>query len=278
MLINIFALLCFVALLGVMDGAYLQTYPSGCDLDAAQQCEYDFLTCRLFSGPVDDPPTLCKCGETFYGACLRSAGCEIAIEVGALSLKELYMKKCVDHIIKYDCPDTMMCGINCAAETNVNRSISKIIPFNNYGQYYLRIRICTSTVHVQRRDRYALVEVGACKELADFDTCSRWVPPSAYVPVALPIDAVYVEVDQCEILADGSYFCHDEWEPQRLFGNEYNFPRTFDIPKTLESSCGGNENCLGSFCDSHFRPPMCSPKTMRHVDNSGAFYFSDPFG
>ena len=260
-------------------------YPPGCDLDAAQQCEYDFLACRLFSGPVDDPPTLCKCGEDFYGACLRTAGCSIHEEVGALSLHELYMKKCVDHIIKYDCPDTMMCGINCAKETNVERNASKIIPFNNYGQYYLRIRVCKRLYHPQRLERYALMEVGACKQLSDFDICSRWIPPFSYVPVALPSDAVYIEVDKCEVeevtklgIKTTRYSCHDEWAPQMIFGNQYLFPRTFDIAKSIESTCKTNDDCLGSFCDDHFRPPMCSPKTMRHVDGSGANYLSDPFG
>ncbi len=253
-------------------------WPSGCDVDAARQCEYDFLTCRLFSGPVDDPPTLCKCGEDFYGSCLRSAGCVIHQEVGALSLGELYLKKCVDHIIKYDCEDTMMCGINCATANNVDRAVSKIIPFNNYGKYYLRVRICKGIANEQRLQRYALMETGACKELVDFDVCARWIPPFSYVPVALPVDATYIEVDSCEINDEGEYMCHDEWEPQMIFGNSYMFPRTFDIPKTTESECLDNSNCLGSFCDDHFRPPMCSPKTMRHVLNSGKNYLSDPFG
>ena len=253
--------------------------PTGCDLDAAQQCEYEFLTCRLFSGPVDDPPTLCKCGEEFYGACLRLAGCTIHEEVGALSLGELYMKKCVDHIIKYDCPDTMMCGINCSSETSVDREISKIIPFNNYGQYYMRIRICSYVFHEQRMERYALMQVGSCQLLEDFDICSRWVPPFSYVPVALPAAATYIEVDACEIdEVTGEYFCHDDWEPQMIFGNSVLFPRTFDAPKTEFSECASDDDCLGSFCDFHFRPPMCSPKTMRHVESSGSNYLSDPYG
>ena len=272
----ILSLLCF-GLMNRVAGVLFAQWPTDCDLDAAKQCEYDFLTCQLFSGPVNDPPTLCKCGEDFYGACLRRAGCSIHEEVGALSLHELYMKKCVDHIIRYDCPDTMMCSINCVTDANVQRNISKIIPFNNYGAYYLRIRICTRTYHVQRLERYALMEVGACKELSDFDICSRWIPPFTYVPVALPSNAVYIEVDRCEII-NGEYMCHMEWAPQMIFGNTYLFPRTFDIEKTLDSECKSNADCLGSFCDDHFRPPMCSPKTMRHVDSSGAYYFSDPFG
>jgi hypothetical protein len=254
-------------------------WPSGCDLDAALQCEYDFLTCRLFTGPVDDPPTLCKCGEQFYGSCLRVAGCSIAKEVGAFTKNELYLKKCVDHIIKYDCSDTMMCGINCATATNVNRNVSKIIPFNNYGKFYLRIRICTRIQHDQRLERYSLMQVGSCDKLEDFDICSRWIPPFSYVPVALPAAATYIEVDSCEYdQVTKKYMCHDEWEPQMIFGNKYLFPSTVDITKTVESSCKSNDDCLGSFCDGHVRPPMCSPKTIRHVTESGKYYLSDPFG
>jgi hypothetical protein len=51
-----------------------QTYPPGCDVDAAAQCEYDNLICKLFTGPANDPATLCRCGGIFYGECLRKAG------------------------------------------------------------------------------------------------------------------------------------------------------------------------------------------------------------
>lgn len=37
--------------------------------------------------------------------------------------------------------------------------------------------------------------------------CSRWIPPGTFVPVALPIDTTYVEVDSCTYLNDGTPFC-----------------------------------------------------------------------
>ena len=257
---------------------FISDYPTGCDTDAAAVCEYEFTTCRLFSGPVDDPDTLCTCGKSFYGSCLRAAGCEIAVEVAELGNDEIYMKKCVDHIIKYDCEDTMTCAVNCATEENVNRTVSKIIPFNNYGQYYLRVRVCKKTINEHRAERYSLIQIGTCESLEDFEICNRWIPPMTFTPVALPIDAKYVEVDLCEIEDDGTYNCHTEWEPQRIFGNSYIFPSTFDIAQTNTSICSADTDCLGSYCDTHFRPPVCSPKTMVHVENSGAYYFSDPFG
>lgn len=54
--------------------SYLQEYPSGCDVEAAQQCEYDFLLCQLFNGPANDVTTLCNCATIYYGTCLRVAG------------------------------------------------------------------------------------------------------------------------------------------------------------------------------------------------------------
>ena len=44
----------------------------------------------------------------------------------------------------------------------------------------------------------------------------------------------YVEVDSCELRADGTYYCHvtDEPKPVRLYGNAQLFPRTFDVAKT----------------------------------------------
>ena len=44
------------------------------------------------------------------------------------------------------------------------------------------------------------------------------------------------------------------------------------------SVCSSDGQCVGSFCDTHFRPPVCSPKTTVHVEKSGKYYFSDPFG
>lgn len=41
-------------------------YPDPCDSDAAAACEYDFLQCRLFTGPADDPTTMCNCGEVGF--------------------------------------------------------------------------------------------------------------------------------------------------------------------------------------------------------------------
>jgi hypothetical protein len=265
--------------LGYATDTFISEYPTGCDTDAAAECEYKFTTCRLFSGPVDDPDTLCTCGEDFYGSCLRAAGCENAVEVSELGNDEVYMRKCVNHIMKYDCEDTMTCAVNCATSLNVNRTISKIIPFNNYGPYYLRVRVCKETINELRATRYSLIQIGTCEELDDFEICNRWIPPMAFVPVALPIDAKYVEVDLCEIDKDtGEYICHTEWEPQRIFGNSYIFPSTFDIAQSNTSICATDADCLGSYCDTHFRPPICSPKTMVHVEGTGANYFSDPFG
>lgn len=252
---------------------FISEYPPGCDTDAAAQCEYEFTTCRLFSGPVNDPDTLCSCGADFYGNCLRRAGCEIAVEVAELGNNEVYMRKCVNHIRRYDCPEIMTCAVNCATETTVDRNISKIIPFNNYGPYYLRVRVCKETINTQRAERYSLIQIGTCEELSDFEICNRWIPPMSFTPVALPQDAKYVEVDLCEIEADGSYNCHTEWDPQRIFGNSYIFPSSFDIDQSNSSICRSDADCLGTFCDDHFRPPICSPKTMIHVDGTGANYF-----
>ena len=53
---------------------YLSILPPGCDTEAALQCEYDFLLCKLFNGPANDKQTLCTCASDFYGGCLRKAG------------------------------------------------------------------------------------------------------------------------------------------------------------------------------------------------------------
>ena len=151
------------------------------------------------------------------------------------------MKTCVDFIIENDCPDSLMCGINCASDTNIDTSIMKIIPFNNYGVDYLRIRTCLYKVHEQRLERYSTIVQGACKALTDFEVCSRLIPPMTFVPVALPINTTYIEIDSCVVTAgEGSYnqtYVCDSQNPSRVYGNQYLFPRSFDVPQTNNSVC-----------------------------------------
>lgn len=70
----------FIILLSIFSfihSGFQGNYPSGCDTEAALQCEYDFLICKLFEGPANDQQTLCKCASIFYGICLRLAGVSI---------------------------------------------------------------------------------------------------------------------------------------------------------------------------------------------------------
>ncbi len=148
------------------------------------------------------------------------------------------MKLCVNHIIKNNCPSTLMCAMNCASDGSINPETSKIIPFNNYGIYYLRIRICLKKIHANKRDRYAVLDTVACDDLKDYSVCSRWIPPRTFVPVALPINTTYIEVDSCEIRADGEYYCRTaDPAPSRIYGNQYIFPRSFDVAQTKASIC-----------------------------------------
>jgi hypothetical protein len=57
------------------------------------------------------------------------------------------MKTCVDFIMKNNCPDPLICGINCATDKEIIRNEMKIVPFNNHGVNYLRIRTCLFKVH-----------------------------------------------------------------------------------------------------------------------------------
>lgn len=157
------------------------------------------------------------------------------------------MKTCVDFIVKNDCPDPLICGINCAAPTQIDQETTKIIPFNNYGKFHLRIRTCLYKVHDQRYKRYSNVEQVACKTLDDFKVCNRWIPPSTYAPVALPLDTTYIEIDSCEIVGNGTYSCRAaDPAPSRVYGNAFLFPKTFDVPQTSESVCASDGKPISS--------------------------------
>jgi hypothetical protein len=220
-----------------------------CDLEQAERCEYEYLQCRLFTGPANDAATMCRCGETFFGDCLRRAGCAFGRELDRLSAHEIYSKICVDHIMKYDCPSTLMCSLNCATETFINTSISKVIPFNNYGRYHLRVRICDRVVHPEYLERYANVIPVPCKELSDFKICHRWIPPLTFIPVAIPSNTTYIEVDSCEFLPNGKPLCHVTTEPMptRVYGNQFIFASQFNVAQTNVSVCEKDGECYQSF-------------------------------
>jgi hypothetical protein len=261
----------------------------GCDKVKAQKCEQDLLECRLFSGPADDPATMCRCGENFYGECLRLAGCETHQEVGPL--RQLYMKKCVNHIYQYDCnpPDPLMCAVNCASNGTINTDESMIMIFNNYGEYYLRIRICTSVVHPGKLDVYSFVDSPVCNNNNDnvdddFLVCGRWIPPQTFTPVAVPKATTYIEIDDCEVSPNGEQHCFTDRVPVRIYGNEQLFPTTYEVPKSDVSVCQADavktgyvtpqdDACLGSFCENKLRPSTCAPKLKRHYQQSGRNYF-----
>ena len=213
------------------------------------------------------------------------------------------MRTCVDFIIENNCPDPLICSINCASDGSIDKATTKVIPFNNYGESYLRVRTCLYKVHEQRLERYATIQQGACKTLSDFEVCSRLIPPNTFVPVALPINTTYIEIDNCNVIGTSStdnqtYSC-DQKYPARVYGNSFLFPRSFDVAQTNTSVCTTDckilvqlgilqyllsvifqlsclvlifspcrfslADCLGSFCDLQYQPSICSPKTIKQV-------------
>jgi hypothetical protein len=166
-----------------------------------------------------------------------------AKEVGPLSAHEVYMKTCVDFIRSNDCPNSLICGVNCASDTNINVTATKVVPVNNFGQKYLRVRTCSQKLHQQIMDRYQFVNMNPCVGDDQFDFCNRFIPPSTFGPVALPFDTTYFEIDECEISgtvdAGNSdlnpvyeYTC-DQDNPARLYGNELMFPVVYNVLQVM---------------------------------------------
>lgn len=148
--------------------------------------------------------------------------------------------------MEHKCSDPLICAINCAADTQIDRSTTKIIPFNNYGQYYLRTRICLTKIQEQRLQRYSVIQQVTCSDLSEFNICNRWVPPSSFVPVALPINTTYIEIDSCEITNNGSYACLDTGA-QKVYGNSYLFPKSFEVTPSSQTICSSDSKLLLTF-------------------------------
>jgi hypothetical protein len=231
---------------------------------------------------------MCQCASAFYGQCLREAGCETAPAVGAFTLHDVYLSSCVDLVMKYDCPNTNICSINCATDGQINPLTTRMVPVNNYGPYHLRVKICAKGVHPEILAKYSLVEQGFCgagQGLSSFDSiCSRFLPPFSFVPVALPINATSIEVDSCVTSAvvngTAQYQCVTNPRPLRVYGSKVMWPRSVDvIPQDWTNSvCNDNSDCLGSYCDFRLNPQVCAPKSARHVQLSGKHYFDDAYG
>lgn len=158
------------------------------------------------------------------------------------------MKSCIKSIIKNDCPSPIQCAINCASDGLIDTTSVKIIPFNNYGKYYLRIKICLKKVHQMKLKRYSIVQAVACETDDDFSLCNRWIPPLTFVPVALPKNTTYIEVDNCEIV-NGNYSCQSSTFSTRIYGSNLLFPRSFDVAKSNNSICASNGKYSGLQCN-----------------------------
>jgi len=129
-------------------------------------------------------------------------------------------------------------------------------------------------VHAQKLAKYSTVNQVACNTVEDYEVCSRWIPPMTFVPVALSKNTTYIQVDSCEI-NNGVYFCHgSDPSPTSIYGNSFVFPRSFDVAQTNSSICAVDSDCLGSFCDTKFHPPICSPKTLAQARGTGANYLT----
>ena len=174
--------------------------------------------------------------------------------------------------------------------------------------------------------RYSMVNAVPCKNMGDFEICSRWIPPRTFVPVALPIDTTYIEIDHCDFVhKNGATIptCSAMTAATRMYGNKYLFPTSFDIARSNNSICASTginnrsiyvymyiciyvcvyvrvcisilndimlliimsirgyamlcvfaADCLGSFCDFRFVPPICAKKTLGQILGTGKSYLS----
>lgn len=143
----------------------------------------------------------------------------------------------------------------------MDKNSSQIIPFNNYGQYFLRVKICIRTVQAQKYGSYRIVDPGNCKSLSEYQLCTRWVPPLTFVPVAVPASTYFVEVDSCQvfhpvtgvainrstdIIAGASppftfnCFNGDPAPPARIYGNKVLWPTSYDVAQTAVSICSSD--------------------------------------
>ena len=92
-----------------------------------------------------------------------------SLTVNKLTTQRLYMANCVDSLVTNNCASPLMCAINCASDGLIDISQTKIIPFNNYGAYYLRIKICLRKVYPQKLSRFSVVDAVSCNSLEDFN-------------------------------------------------------------------------------------------------------------
>jgi hypothetical protein len=114
---------------------------------------------------------------------------------------------------------------------------------------------------------FNLVKPGKCIATEEL-SCNEWIPPLSFLLVTIPIDTNYIEIDECTIPMNCTLAYTLYLNPQSLL-------TSFDTP--VMSTCVSEEDCLGSYCDTLYQPPRCSPKSMKHAGISGSKYLSDPY-
>ncbi len=297
-------LVLFTSLVGALSGVVVyQTIPNPCDIVAAQQCEYDQLLCQLFTGPANDPATMCRCASTFYGECLRLAGVLFWFSFFVLFLLMTWLllfssvwnpstSRCIDstsdlhenmhrfdHSIwlsqfadmfdelrlrhfnwSTDNQDhsiqqlwTVLPSHSNLSKQSSQPTVVQVKDFFIWVSHQLSsILFCTLIHTCTHTLRYSFVNTKACQTLTDFSSCSRWIPPLSFVPVALPVDTTYIEVDSCEYLPSGQAFCHTASPaPVRMYGNKFLFPTSFDVPQSNVSVCSSDGGWVGWCCGSN---------------------------
>lgn len=70
-----------------------------CDQTKADACRTEYDHCLLHDGRPHDLHMTCHCSEIYFSQCLFAAGCATD-----------KMHECYDHLKKFNCSDTTLCG------------------------------------------------------------------------------------------------------------------------------------------------------------------------
>ena len=266
---SLFTLLCFLCFFQSNMLLQAQMNPI-CNPEKYAKCQEQYLKCKLFNGPaLDKELTLCKCAKLYYGICLREAGCA--------SDK---MQMCVKENMEFGCEDISICGNNCAQSTS-DGALSEdaiILPVNNFGANYLKFGYCNTTaLDLDYLAKYSTIRVTKCVEGA-FTYCNYWIPPKTYTALAIPSNAVFLQMWRCNYhLNDTGVYhnCPDSW--YEFYGQPKRWPSTIDIEFSDAPQCYSDDDCVGSYCDFQQRPSICSPKVKEQMLGPASQFLDPPY-
>jgi hypothetical protein len=185
------------------------------------------------------------------------------------------MHECYDHLKKFNCSDTTLCGNNCVTQANdfaADNTKAITMQVLNEGRNYLKISSCNLTYDEEAFDLYGVINERKCDDLT-FRRCPYWIPPKTLTSVTIDFDSTYLVVEHCIYDPGVSIRCLESPEPREIRASSLRWPAVLEVQPTNYTYCDEDVDCPGSECRKINQPPhVCDTIDGTDIWNKGAVF------